>query len=166
MKIKRFVDQKITTPTTTDNSLSASINWYGDSNFCLSFKVSCLKEKNAIFTPASRIFFFIVYELDTWSRDSNSDFISKDCLFGDVKLPKNADPDKQLYSGYSNEFDSCSEYSLLEGSIGKNVIIVGVDMSSSLHIDDKKRDILILGRGPIQGLDDTTLTAEAKYSFN
>ena len=39
-------------------------------------------------------------------------------------------------------------------------------MSSSLHIDDKKRDILILGRGPIQGLDDTTLTAEAKYSFN
>ena len=39
-------------------------------------------------------------------------------------------------------------------------------MSSSLHIDDKKRDILILGRGPIQGLDDTTLTAEANYSFN
>ena len=39
-------------------------------------------------------------------------------------------------------------------------------MSSSLHIDDKKRDILILGRGPVQGLDDTTLTAEAKYSFN
>ena len=29
-------------------------------------------------------------------------------------------------------------------------------MSSSLHIDDKKRDILILGRGPIQVLDDTT----------
>ena len=39
-------------------------------------------------------------------------------------------------------------------------------MSSSLHIDDKKRDILILGRGPIQGLDDTTLTAEAKYLIN
>ena len=30
-----------TTPTTTDNSLSPSVNWYGDSNFCLSFKGSC-----------------------------------------------------------------------------------------------------------------------------
>ena len=56
----------------------------------------------------------------------------------------------------------CSEYLLPEGSMGKNVIIVGVDMSSSLHINDKKSDILILGRDPTQGLDDTTLTAEAK----
>ena len=56
--------------------------------------MTCLKE-NAIFTPAIRFFFFfIVYELDTWSQDLNSDFISKDCLFGGVKLPKNADPDK------------------------------------------------------------------------
>ena len=39
-------------------------------------------------------------------------------------------------------------------------------MSSSLHIDNKKKDILILGEGPIQGLDDTTLTAEKKDSLN
>ena len=36
-------------------------------------------------------------------------------------------------------------------------------MTSSVHIDHKNKDILILGEGPIQGLDDTTLTAEAKY---
>ena len=35
-----------------------------------------------------------------------------------------------------------------------------------MHIDNKKRDILILGEGPTQGLDDTTLTAEAEYSNN
>ena len=29
-----------------------------------------------------------------------------------------------------------------------------------------KKDILILGFGPAQGLDDTTLTVEAKYSIN
>ena len=29
-----------------------------------------------------------------------------------------------------------------------------------------KKDILILGEGPTQGLDDTTLTAEKKYSMN
>ena len=33
-------------------------------------------------------------------------------------------------------------------------------MSSSVHIDNKKKDILILGKGPMQGLDDTTLAAE------
>ena len=39
-------------------------------------------------------------------------------------------------------------------------------MSSSVHVDNKGKDILILGEGPTQGLDDTTLTAEAKYPMN
>ena len=30
-------------------------------------------------------------------------------------------------------------------------------MSSSVHIDNKKKDILIIGKGPSQGLDNTTL---------
>ena len=38
-------------------------------------------------------------------------------------------------------------------------------MRSSGHVDDKKKDILILVIGPTQGLDNTTLTAEAKYSI-
>ena len=36
-------------------------------------------------------------------------------------------------------------------------------MSSSVHIDNKNKYILILGEGPKQGLDDTTLTSEAVY---
>ena len=47
--------------------------------------------------------------------------------------------------------------------MGKNVIIFGADMSSSVHIDNKNKDILILGEEPTQGLDDAALTAEAKY---
>ena len=39
-------------------------------------------------------------------------------------------------------------------------------MSSSVHVDNKKKYLLILGEGPTQGLDDTTLTAEKKYSIN
>ena len=39
-------------------------------------------------------------------------------------------------------------------------------MSSSVHIDSKKKDILILVKGPTQALDDTTLTAKAQYSIN
>ena len=56
-----------------------------------------------------------------------------------------------------------SEFSLPDGSMGRNVIISGADMSSSVHVDNKNKDILILGERPTQGLDDTTLTAETKY---
>ena len=49
---------------------------------------------------------------------------------------------------------------------GKNVIIFGADMSSSVHIDNKNKDILILVEGSTQGLGDTTLTAEAIYPIN
>ena len=38
-------------------------------------------------------------------------------------------------------------------------------MTSSIHIDNKKKDILILVRGPMQGLE-STLTAEKMYSIN
>ena len=50
------------------------------------------------------------YELDTWSRDLNTDFTSKDWLFGAVNLTKNANPDKYFYSGYGTGFDSCSHF--------------------------------------------------------
>ena len=59
-----------------------------------------------------------------------------------------------------------SEISLTDGSMGKNIITFGVNMISSVHIYNKEKDILILGRGPGQGLDDTTSTAEAQYSIN
>ena len=49
---------------------------------------------------------------------------------------------------------------------GKNIIIFGDGMSLSVHIDNKNKDILIFSKGPTQGLDYDTLTAEAKYSIN
>ena len=54
----------------------------------------------------------------------------------------------------------------MRSSVGKNVIIFGVDMSSSVYIDNKRKDILILGKGPTQGLDGTTFTTEARYPIN
>ena len=49
---------------------------------------------------------------------------------------------------------------------GRNVIIFGVNLSSSAHVDNKKKNIVILDKGPTQGLDDTTLTAEKEYTVN
>ena len=39
-------------------------------------------------------------------------------------------------------------------------------MSSYLHIDNKNKDITILGKASIQWLDNTTLKAEAEYSID
>ena len=36
-------------------------------------------------------------------------------------------------------------------------------MSSSVHADNKKEDVLIFLEGPTQGLNDTTVTGEKKY---
>ena len=84
-------------------------------------------------------------------------------MFGVVKLAKNAGPDKYVFSGYGIGFDTCIEYSLPDGSLGKNVIIFGDDMSLSIHIDN---NILILGKRPKQGLNDSTLVAETQYSIS
>ena len=77
-------------------------------------------------------------------EDLTSNFTLKDCLFGGVKLAKNADMDKYVYSGYGMEFDSRSEFSLLDGSVGKNVIIFGVHMSSSVHVDNIGNVIIVI----------------------
>ena len=153
---KGFSHEERTTPTTIDNSLLQSTDWYKYSKLSLIFKETCKKKKNATYTLPNRINFFIVYELEAWSQDLNYAFTLADCLFGGVKLAKNADPDKHIYTGNGIAFDLHSEFAFTGGSMGKNAIIFAVNMSSSGHIDNKKKDTLILGFGPTQELDDTT----------
>ena len=87
-------------------------------------------------------------------------------MFGALKSTKNIDIDKYKYSGYGIGFDSRGTFLFLSGKFAQNVIVFVVDISSSMHIDNKKKDILILGEGLTQGLKGTTLTAEKIYSIN
>ena len=59
-------------------------------------------------------------------------------------MNKNNDIDKYKYSGYGIRFDRKEEFSFGNG-FGRNCIIFGVDVSSSAHIDNEKKYILILG---------------------
>ena len=45
----------------------------------------------------------------------------------------------------------------------ETVYFFSIDMSSSVHVDNKKKGVLILGKGPTQGLD---CTAEKLHSIN
>ena len=76
-------------------------------------------------------------------------------------MTKNDDIDKYGYSGYGTGFDRKSSSSFPSGRFGQNVIIFGVDMSSSAHVDNKKKTS-ILGKGPTQGLEHT-VTAKKMY---
>ena len=69
-------------------------------------------------------------------------------MFCAVRLTKNAYIDKYRYSGYGIGFDRRGSFSFPGGGFGQNVIIFGVDMSSSVHVDNKKKDILILRKDP------------------
>ena len=90
---------------------------------------------------------YIVYELAASSSHS-SDPTIKDCLFGAVTLTKNADIEKYKYSDYGIGFGRRSSFLFPSGGPSQNVLIFGADMSTSIHIDNKKKDILVLGRGP------------------
>ena len=63
-------------------------------------------------------------------RDLITDFTLNSCLFGSVKLAKNADLDKYKCSGYGIGFGSRSEFPFSDESVGENVISFGADMSS------------------------------------
>ena len=112
-------------------------------------KGNYLKQYRVTFTPNNVVNLFTVYEIDTWSQDLYNGFNLKDCLFGSVKLTKNADPDKDKYRGYGTGFYYRSKFSLTDGSVGKNIIILGVHMNSYVHIDNNNKDILIIGKGQI-----------------
>ena len=130
----------------------------------IKFTRSCLKEPKLQYTHGAIVNIYIVYEVSA-SGSNNNDPTLKNSLFGAVTLTKNADIDKYGYSGHEIGFDRRSSFSFPGGGFGQNVLIFGVDMSSSAHIDNKKKDILVLGKGPTQGLEHT-LTAEKMYSIN
>ena len=107
----------------------------------------------------------MVYEITNFHGiDSYPTLVN--ALFGAAKVTKNADIDKYKYCGYRIGFDGHEFFSHPSGGTGKNVIIFGVDMSSSKKIENKGRDILILGKGPTQGLGERSLFAEKMYSIN
>ena len=153
-------NEKIRPPTTSNNIRSPKLKWH-NSRIRVEFKGSCVKQVKVTFTPNNVVNLFIVYELDRWSKDLNADLTLKDFLFGAVKFTKNAVPDKYSYSRYSIGFDSRSHFLYRGFHWGKNFVFFGVDNSSWAHTDNKKKDMIVLGEGPPQELDGTTIRADA-----
>ena len=69
-----------------------------------------------------------------------------------------------MYSSGGIAFDRAVSWSF--GSDFLRNVIFGVDNSSSSHIYNCKKNYLVLGEGPTDSINDSTSTAEKRFSIN
>ena len=96
----------------------------------------------------SAINIYIVYKLSPISSTRNTDYAIQNALFGAMKITKNTDSSKNNYKRYGLCFDEGGEFShtVKQSNFNcttdaKNVIIFGVDMSSSVHATNRANNI-------------------------
>ena len=99
---------------------------------------SCLKQDKIIFNYGKTVNIYTVYDLKR-TLNYNRNITLENCSFGQVELTKTADIDKYKYSGYSIGFDGKGSFSRPSSGFGNNAIIFGVNMSSSVHANNKQK---------------------------
>ena len=111
--------------------------------------------KSVISIPFVHI--YVVYKLDPISSTRNTDYTIQNALFGAMKITKNTVSSKNNYTGYSLCFDEGGEFghtvkqsNFNRTTNAKNVIIFGVDMSSSVHATNRANNIYVMGKDFIQ----------------
>ena len=114
-KVKPFdIDLKLTMP----NVANSRANLKSSNSFWVQKRFSSLYS-NVI------LYLYIVYELNTWSRNRANNFTLKSCLFGTVILERNAIKNKFTYNGWEIVFDGEGSWSF-GNDFARNVVIFGV----------------------------------------
>ena len=108
---------------------------------------------------------YIVYDLDPWPRNPTNYFKFRNCLCGATSIVQNSDKEKYVYSGYGKTFNSASSWSF-DNDAARNVIIFGVDNSSSPHVDNRKNNFLVLGEGPTFVINGSFGSPNKMFSIN
>ena len=91
-----------------------------------------MKQDKVTFNHEKIVKINIVYKIS--KNIKISDYLTlESCLFDAVSLAKNADIGKYKYSGYGIGFNRHGRFSFPGIGLGRNVIIFGVDMSSSVQ---------------------------------
>ena len=128
-KSKGLSDERIKAPTTSNKILNPLQNYVG-TKARVRFTGACLKQEKITFSHGKIVNIYIVYEIEK-SVNISSYPTLQNCLFGAVKITsKHVDVDQYKYSENGIGFDKKGSYSI-GNKIGRNVIIFGVDMSSS-----------------------------------
>ena len=130
-------DEKLNSNTASIYNITPELSYYG-TKIRLEFNGSCLKQDKVTCNHGKIVNIYIVYEISKNYSISTYPTL-ENCLFGAVSLTKNADIDKYKYSGYGIGFDRQGGFSFGNG-FGKNCIIFGADLSSSLYANNKKKN--------------------------
>ena len=138
-KSKGLSIERIRTISMSYNSLNPTLSYY-DAKIRVKFTGGCGKQPKISYTHGKVVKIYNVYELGTSSSNVNDPTL-QNCLFGAVTLTKNADIDEYGDSGYRIGFDTRGSFSFPGGRCGQNVLIFEVDMSFSVHIDNKKNSV-------------------------
>ena len=157
-------DEKLDSITASNHKITPEFCFYGTKTR-VAFDGSCLKQDKVTHSHGTIVNIYIVYEISKEYNISSYSALEK-CLFGAVSLTKNADIDNYKYSGYGIVLDRHGEFSFDTRGFGRNCIIFGADLSSSSYDNNKKNNILVLGKDFVQGINDTTIYAEKLYSIN
>ena len=123
--------------------ISLTHNYFG-AKTRVEFKGSCLKQDKITYHHWKLVSIYIVYEISRNFKISSHPTL-ENCLVDAVSFTKNDYIDKHKYSGYGIGFGRHGFLSHPSRGTGRNSIIFGVDMSLSTKIDNRKKDILILG---------------------
>ena len=135
-KSKGLPDERINSNTASNHSISPELSYYGTKTR-VKFSGSCLKQDKATYNNGTIVNKYIVYEISkTYNINSYPEI--ENSLFGAVSLTKHVQIVQCKYSGYGIGFDRKWEFSFGNG-FGKNCIIFGTDMSSSVYANNKKR---------------------------
>ena len=156
-------DEKFGSITASNYKITPELNFDGTKTK-LEFNGICLKQDKVTYNHGKIVNINIVYEIDQNYSISCYPTLEK-CLFRAVSLTKNTDIDKYKYSGYGIGFDRHGEFSFVNGFV-RNCIIFGADLSSYSHDNNKKNNILVLGKDLVQGIAGTTIYAEGLYKVN
>ena len=86
-------EESIAPPPTANYSFAQ--NWIGKYSIpTVNINGDCLEQSSVSFIHGNVVNLYSSYELEQLYGDLNLNFTLDNCLFGPVKLPKNADPDK------------------------------------------------------------------------
>ena len=134
---------------------------------------NCFTQNKVLKISGSAINIYIVDKLSPISSTINTDYIIQNALFSAMKITKNTDSSKNNYTGYGLCFDEGDEFAhtVKQGNFNhtanaRNVIIFGVDMSSSVHATNRANNIYVMGKDFIQGINDTTIYVEKLFHNN
>ena len=152
--------KRIKPPSTFDNSLNSGINCINNDNIQVKFKGNCLTEEKLIFKATYIL--YCLWKKKLWLLHLDSNFMLWNSLFSAVKLTKNGDHNQYSCSGYDIGFHAVGffQYQIIVGLLRMGLVMFAVDVRLLMHVDNKRKDILILSKAAMDGLTDTTLTWE------